>query len=94
LAKSERAVLLNQRFEKVLESIGEFEKKLFDEWSAEVTEISQENLQQPLLIRKLNKELALNFHPQVFKNNPFQRRHKLKVKNSLAGERFARSSLL
>lgn len=66
LTKSERAEKLKIRYEKFLVSIGEFENKLFDDWSAEVTNISRENLQQPLMIKKLNKELALNFHPQVY----------------------------
>jgi Dynein heavy chain, N-terminal region 1 len=60
-----RADKLKLRYEKFLVSIGEFENKLFEDWSAEVTDVSRENLQQPLLIRKSNKELALNFHPQV-----------------------------
>jgi Dynein heavy chain, N-terminal region 1 len=60
-----RADKLKLRYEKFLVSIGEFENKLFEDWSAEVTDVSRENLQQPLLIRKPNKELALNFHPQV-----------------------------
>ncbi|XP_065334425.1 dynein beta chain, ciliary-like [Cloeon dipterum] len=65
LNKSERAVEVKKRYKNLVVTIDRFEEKLFQDWSEEVTHLSRDNLQQALLLRKLNKELALNFHPQL-----------------------------
>lgn len=66
LAKSERAKNLVSRYEKFLVTLGELREKMFNDWSIKVAQLSHNNLQQPLLVRHLNKEISLNFNPQVF----------------------------
>ncbi|XP_059474542.1 dynein beta chain, ciliary-like isoform X3 [Neocloeon triangulifer] len=65
LSKCEKARALRARHGAFLEQLAEWEERLLGEWAAEATALSHDNLLQPLLLRRPNKELALNFHPQL-----------------------------
>ena len=53
-------------YDKMLELIGEFEQKVYEEWTAGVDEACSFNLNQPLITRNADTKLiAVNFDNQV-----------------------------
>ena len=53
-------------YDKMLELIGEFEQKVYEEWTAGVDEACSFNLNQPLITRNEDTKLiAVNFDNQV-----------------------------
>ena len=60
-------------YDKMLELIGQFERKVYDEWTSGVDEACSFNLNQPLITRNEDTKLiAVNFDNQVKKE---QHRH-------------------
>jgi hypothetical protein len=61
----EAAVVLT-KYEDMMDLLNKFENEIFASWAASVPVQCEKNLKLSLLTRKaVNKELALNFHPEV-----------------------------
>lgn len=64
---SEDAKMLIERFESLLQSLADFEKSVFDEWTEKVPHQIEVNLEKPLIIRReKDRCLVLNFNGQLF----------------------------
>jgi dynein heavy chain len=62
---SEATVVL-AKYDHLMDLLDKFESKIFASWAASVAEHCERNLKHSLLTRNaVNKELSLNFHPEV-----------------------------
>ena len=64
--KSQETKDVYDHYDKMLELIGEFEQKVYEEWTAGVDEACSFNLNQPLITRNADTKLiVVNFDNQV-----------------------------
>ncbi|XP_063098488.1 dynein axonemal heavy chain 9 isoform X2 [Cavia porcellus] len=55
-----------QQYEDVLSSLEKYETRLYEDWCQSVSEKSQDNLSQPLLLRDpQTRQITVNFNPQL-----------------------------
>ena len=64
--ENQEAKEVYEHYEKMLELLGDFDKQVYDEWTAGVDEACNFNLAQPLINRnEETKLIAVNFDPQL-----------------------------
>ncbi|KAJ9585775.1 hypothetical protein L9F63_002412, partial [Diploptera punctata] len=66
IVKCDEAQLVLVKYDRIMNLLDKFEKKIFADWIVSVPEQCEKNLKLSLLTRKvINRELSLNFHPQL-----------------------------
>lgn len=67
ITKSDQALTLIERYEKLMEQLGVFEQMVFDEWTVKVPGQIEENLKKSLIYRDpATGLLSSNFQPELY----------------------------
>ncbi|KAI5645013.1 dynein heavy chain and region d6 of dynein motor domain-containing protein [Phthorimaea operculella] len=64
IKNTDEAMKIFARYDKLIESINEFKKKYFNDWTKTIASVIEENVNKMILARQ-GQDLILNFHPTL-----------------------------
>ncbi|KAI9209879.1 dynein heavy chain and region D6 of dynein motor-domain-containing protein, partial [Polychytrium aggregatum] len=65
IMNTEEANILKAKYTELYEALDSFESNLFNQWAGQIVDESEQNLNNPLLIRNEDRLLQVNFDPKV-----------------------------